>query len=61
MTPYAGDEFYPDEVTSGPIADALPTVPPGRTCLVCVECGVACTKTDDGLCWECSAELGGEA
>jgi hypothetical protein len=57
MTLHAGDESYPDEVTSGPIE----RIPVGRTCEVCRECGLACTKTDDGLCWECSAELGGEA
>lgn len=31
-----------------------------RTCDVCWECGVACAKTDDRLCWECAQELGGE-
>lgn len=51
---YAGDEVHGDEETSGPL-------PPERTCEVCTECGAACAKTDEGLCWECSTEIGGEA
>lgn len=47
---YAGDEVHGDEVTSAP--------GPGRSCDPCVTCGVACAKTDDGECWECSTELG---
>lgn len=46
---HAGDEVYPDDVTSGPIE---------RSCDPCVTCGIACAKTDDGECWECSTELG---
>jgi hypothetical protein len=52
---YAGDEIYPDEVTSGPVPGDS-----GRTCQVCTTCGVACAKTDDLECWECSTDVGGE-
>lgn len=47
---YAGDEAYPDDITSGPTTE--------RSCDPCVTCGIACAKTDDGECWECSTELG---
>lgn len=53
---YAGDEHYPDDVTSGVLVDEPP-----EGCQICLDCGFACAKTEDGRCWECSAELGGEA
>ena len=31
---------------------------PERSCQPCTSCGVACAKTDDGECCECSTELG---
>ena len=52
----AGDEFYSDDVTSG--VEPPVSTTGGRTCQPCVTCGIACAKTDDGECWECSTELG---
>ena len=49
----AGDEVYPDDVTSGVLVDEPPA-----GCQVCTSCGFACAKTDDGLCWACSHETG---
>jgi len=53
---YAGDDLHGDDVTSGVLVDEPPV-----GCQLCTGCGFACSKTDDGLCWDCSHELGGEA
>ncbi len=29
-------------------------------CEPCAVCGFACSKTDDGLCWACAQDVGGE-
>lgn len=41
------------ELVAGALVDE-----PERSCEPCAECGVACAKTDEALCWECSTELG---
>lgn len=63
ITHFVGDDC------PGGHADELPAGAPiltrqgvaaltGRSCDPCVTCGIACAKTDDGECWECSTELG---
>ena len=61
MTMYAGDEFYDDEVTSGPVAP-----PPGRIACLCDDCEChdraerwhelePIEGLDGGwLCWNCA-------
>lgn len=48
--------FVGDDCPGGHRDD--PMVPPERSCQPCANCGVACAKTEDDLCWECSTELG---
>ncbi len=50
---HSGDEVWGDDVTAGALVDEPPV-----GCQVCADCGFACAKTDDGLCWSCSGELG---
>lgn len=44
-------------MTADLVAGALVDEPPAG-CQICADCGFACAKTEDGLCWSCSGELG---
>lgn len=50
---YAGDEVYPDEVTSGILPDEL-----GQWCGTC-DRKLSIEDGDGGLCRDCQRELGG--